>query len=365
MSKVLVTETYLEDIADAIRAKNGLSDTYMPSEMATAISNISSGGTARTSADLTVSGATVTAPAGTYASAASKSVASGSASTPATTITANPSISVSSSGLITATASATQSVTPSVSAGYVSSGTAGTITVSGSNTEQLSTQAAQTIYPSSTDQTIATGKYLTGTQTIKAVTTTNLTAANIKKDVVVQVGDSSDSDRVVSVTGTYEASGGATNYVTGTFTTGSSTGTTETVTIPYTGSGYPIACMVFIEGGAYNSAVSGWYSSMQRYAVGQWTMHKAVQTSTPTYGTSGSANYGVTTAIYKNSTSSSTSYTRTSGMNTNAFSSSDASNAALTCVRFKSSTSLSIYVASTSYGLLAGTTYRYHIIYSS
>ena len=62
---------------------------------------------------------------------------SGSATTPATTITANPTISVSASGLVTASVSKTQGVTPTVSAGYVSSGTSGTITVSGSNTSQL------------------------------------------------------------------------------------------------------------------------------------------------------------------------------------------------------------------------------------
>lgn len=161
----------------------------------------------KTSSDMTVSGATVTAPAGYYASAASKSVASGSATTPATTITANPTVSVNSSGLITATVSKTQSVTPSVSAGYVSSGTAGTITVSGSGTSQLTTQAAQTIHPSTTDQTIASGKYLTGAQTIKAVTTTNLTAANIVQGVTVKIGDSTDDDCVASVTGTAETGG--------------------------------------------------------------------------------------------------------------------------------------------------------------
>lgn len=163
------------------------------------------------------------------------------------------------------------------------------------------------------------------------------------------------------ITGT--ATGGASNYVTGTFTTQSSSGV-QTISIPYTGSGYPIAAMVYVEGGCYNSAISDWYSSIQRYAVGQWTMHKSVQTSSPTYKTSGTQNYGVTTAIYKNSTSSSTSYTRTSGMNTNVYSSSNASNAALTCVRFHSSTSLSVYVASTSYGLMDSLTYRYQIIYS-
>lgn len=62
---------------------------------------------------------------------------SGTASTPSTTITANPTISVSSTGLITASVSGSKSVTPSVSAGYVASGTAGTVTVNGSNTQQL------------------------------------------------------------------------------------------------------------------------------------------------------------------------------------------------------------------------------------
>jgi len=40
MSKVLITESYLEDIADAIRSKNGSSNTYKPSQMSTAISNL-------------------------------------------------------------------------------------------------------------------------------------------------------------------------------------------------------------------------------------------------------------------------------------------------------------------------------------
>ena len=97
---------------------------------------------------------------------------SGSATTPATTITANPTISVNSStGLITATASASQSVSPTVSAGYVSSGTAGTITVSGSNTSQLSTQAGTTITPTTSQQTaVAAGKYTTGNVVVDAVT---------------------------------------------------------------------------------------------------------------------------------------------------------------------------------------------------
>ena len=156
--------------------------------------------------------------------------------------------------------------------------------------------------------------------------------------------------------------GGASNFVTGTFITGTA-GTVQTVSIPYSGTGYPVMIVVVIEGGAYVSGTT-WYNSIQRYAVGQWTCTKSVFSSSPTYSTSGTQNQGVTTAIYKNSTSSSTSYTRTSGMNTNVFSSSNAANAALTCVRMKSSTSMSVFVATSSYGLLADTTYRYYIAYS-
>ena len=80
---------------------------------------------------------TVLAPAGYYAADARMDVPSGSATTPATSITANPTISVSSSGLITASVSGSQSVTPTVSRGWVASGTAGTVSVSGSATSQL------------------------------------------------------------------------------------------------------------------------------------------------------------------------------------------------------------------------------------
>ena len=174
----------------------------------------------KTSSNLTVSGATVTAPSGYYPSQVSKSVATGSASTPATTITANPSISVNSSGLITATTSATQNITPSVSAGYISSGTAGTVTVNGSNTSQLTTLGATTYNTSTTNQTIASGRYLTGTQTIRGVTYSGLNAADIAEGVTITIGDSADPDRIASVTGTLEFI----TYYTGTSAPSSSLG---------------------------------------------------------------------------------------------------------------------------------------------
>ena len=135
---------------------------------------------------------------------ASASVPSGSATAPSTISGTSASVST---GTNTLTLSKTVSVTPTVSAGYVSSGTAGNSSVS--LTASVTTQAAQTIHPSTTDQSIAASRYLTGAQTIKAVTTSNLSAENIKSGVTVKIGDSTDDDCVASVTGTYSGGGGS------------------------------------------------------------------------------------------------------------------------------------------------------------
>ena len=64
-------------------------------------------------------------------------------------------------------------------------------------TGNIASQAAQTITPGTSDKTIASGKYLSGTQTIKG--DANLVAGNIKSGV-----------SIFGVTGSYEGSGGGT-----------------------------------------------------------------------------------------------------------------------------------------------------------
>ena len=408
MAKVMITESYLEDIADAIREKKGVLTTYYPSQMAEAISTIDGGGTpvinslnvTPSTSQQTFDSSSVdgykpvtvaampsmtlpTSPAASattgYASKATISrstsdqyiniptgynaagayykvnaVANGSVTAPSSISGTNATVST---GTNTLTLTKSVSVTPNVTtAGYISSGTAGNSSVS--LTGSVTTKAAATITPGTSNQTIASGTYLTGTQTISG--DANLIAENIKKDVTI-----------FGTTGTYEGSGGGggdSKFVTGTFTTSSSTSTNGTINVPYTGSGYPIMLVIIVEGGIYNSNITPWYSSVTRYAVGQITIGKSITTSTPDYGTSGSQNYGSVELIYKNSTSSSTTYSSTRSVTANSYSSSNANGTSTTCVRWKGNKVISYRTgggSSSSYGLLAGTTYRYYVYYSS
>lgn len=215
---------------------NAISSTY-----------VGSGITSRSSTDLTASGATVTAPAGYYSTQATKSVTTMTLPTAATssatsgytskaTISRSTSdqyinippgynsaggyykISAVANGSATGPTSITQSnatvstgtntltltkqnvtTTPTVSAGYVSSATASTATVS--LTASVTTKAAATYYPSTSDQTISANQYLTGAQTIKAVVVSGLDASKILSGTTVNIGDSADADRITSVTG--------------------------------------------------------------------------------------------------------------------------------------------------------------------
>lgn len=71
----------------------------------------------------------------------------------------------------------------------------------GEVTGSMSEKSAASYNPSTSDQTINASQYLTGVQTIRAVTLSNLVAQYIAKDITVKVGCSADDDCVASVTG--------------------------------------------------------------------------------------------------------------------------------------------------------------------
>lgn len=70
MTNVLVDDSYLSDIADTIRAKLGVADTYLPSEMADAIDDIGGGVTPTGTKQISISAnGTTTEDVAVYASA--------------------------------------------------------------------------------------------------------------------------------------------------------------------------------------------------------------------------------------------------------------------------------------------------------
>ena len=257
---------------------NAISSTY-----------VGSGITTRSSSDLTVSGATVTVPAGYYSSTATKSVASmtlptsvsstssGTSKATVSRSTSNqyinipvgynstsayytisavangtvvPTASISatsatlSTGTNTITLTKTVSNTPNVStAGYISAGTAGNSSVS--LTATVTTKAATTYRASTSNQTIAAGTYLTGTQTIAAVSQTNLSAANIKAGTTISI--SNGSSNIWSIAGTFtsdanaaaaDLNSGKTAYVNGVKITGE-----QVINKFYTGSSAPASSL--------------------------------------------------------------------------------------------------------------------------
>ena len=137
---------------------------------------VGSGVPRRDSLDPTTSGATVKVPSGFYEYNSSATIPSA----PLPTIS---SATIDSSGNLGVTANLSGD-------GYLQSGTL-PLTL----TNAFTVQGAQTITPTTTDQTISADQYLTGNQTILG--DADLVASNIKKDV-----------EIFGVTGTYEGGGG-------------------------------------------------------------------------------------------------------------------------------------------------------------
>ncbi len=134
-------------------------------------------GTARSSSDLTASGATVTVPAGLYSTDATKTIASGSA-TPASSISATGATVT--AGTNTLTLSKTVSNTPQVSAGYISSGTAGNSSVS--LTASVNTRSSSDLTASGATVTAPAGYYASAAS--KSVASGSVSAPTASKGTV-------------------------------------------------------------------------------------------------------------------------------------------------------------------------------------
>lgn len=157
--------------------------------------------------------------------------------------------------------------------------------------------------------------------------------------------------------------GGASNIVTGTFK-GTTTGAAMDVTLAYTGSGYPVAVVIYPKEGPNNSSTGPFYSLVQRYAISMYAGVKARTDTAPYYSGSSGIDNLVYLTRYKSSSTNSTGYSQTSGSGS-AYNADLVSSATSNRVGFKSKTKMTVFIADTSYGFAANIEYTYHVVYSS
>lgn len=159
--------------------------------------------------------------------------------------------------------------------------------------------------------------------------------------------------------------GGSSNVVMGTFK-GTENGAMD-VTIPYTGEGWPVNLVITPKEGPHNPNGSEFYPVKQAGAIAIFTAEKRAADASPTWtGTDIVDNYcslvgwGKTaTGEYANQPFKSTGivFYAPSGLPT-VYGTTDVA-------RFKSSTTLSVWISSTAAGFVKDVEYTYMILYSS
>lgn len=311
MTKVAVTETYLTNIANAIRGKNGSSDTYTPAEMATAITNIPSGEptlqsktktytpttsqqTETVTADSNYDGlsqVSITVNAMTSGTAGTPTASKGTVSNHAVTVTPSVTnstgyitggtktgtgVSVSASELVSGTYSVTSSGTKDVTnyaSASVPSGTAGTPTA----TKGTVSNHAVSVTPSVTNTTgYITGSTKTGTAvTVSAselvsgseTKTENGTydVTNLAELVVNVSGGGGSSKNVQVVQGTTRTTSSTLTAI-GAEMTVSKTGTYDVYWSAFrssTSGSYTYGTQLYVGGSAYGTQNTTWTNHVQ------------------------------------------------------------------------------------------------------
>ena len=170
----------------------------------------------------------------------------------------------------------------------------------------------------------------------------------------------------VKTQGTASGGGGSSRVVNGTFKgTDAQKGMAVEISLPYSGSGYPIALLIFPSEGS-NCPNGDFYNLVQRYAFDVFSAVKTEIENAPSYTGVNSNDYMTVQYRLKGSATQATNYTGGASMTVTVFSSSDPSAYTTTNVaKIKAKDKLSVLIANTSYGFAANIEYTYIIYYSS
>lgn len=155
-----------------------------------------------------------------------------------------------------------------------------------------------------------------------------------------------------------------TRYLSGTFTpVTEEKGSAKSISLPYFGNGYPVACIIYPTVGAYKSG-SDIYTRIQKQAILWFSMAKSNIDVAPDYIDNIEKNQASSVGMYKNSDSDATIYATSGTRDARIYTTNSAAASSTNCVRFNSATSMSVFIAGTSYGFADGIEYTYNIIYS-
>lgn len=155
--------------------------------------------------------------------------------------------------------------------------------------------------------------------------------------------------------------------VSGTFT-GETEGSGMTITIPYAGSGYPVALVIYPTVGA-NKSGEAITSLARKYAIISYSAVKNEAENTPTYNDNSlTTNNASVYALFKNSSSSASDTATNRDADSSFYTSYPVNNGLNAIVRFASATSMKVYIMTANdsgYGFVKDVEYTYQIIYSS
>ena len=168
------------------------------------------------------------------------------------------------------------------------------------------------------------------------------------------------------VEGTASGGGGASNVVTGTFKS-TATASSVDIDVDYSGTGYPIAMLIFVAEGAYNTNGT-FYQTTLRGANIFYAFVKHAQDVSPTYSGADATDRASYFSRYKSSSSDNTA-TYTNSGNANVYNNANAATNNDRIVKLRSNKKFAVYMCASggnaNGGFAPNVDYRYVIVYSS